>query len=372
MNWLGLPVAFALAGSVVAAFLDAFRHHRDAEAAPPGEHPADPDEALRARDQASVGAFDPRAAGATGGPKGWLLRRAARRRWRWVGRVLQVHQRYGELRGNDLAASVTLQSFLALFPLLLVAIAVLGFLNTNSADFTEKVIDNLGLTGDAAKNVTEALQTASDSRKASTVIGLLGLAWAGLALTNALRSAYNRAWQVQDHGLKGRAFGVLWLVGAAVIFLASIAVTTVVRFLPGFFAPLGILVGIAVSFALFLWTEHTLADVDVGWRPLVPGAVLGALGLEVLKALGAFLVPNMVASSSALYGTLGIVFAILAWLLFLGRLVVYTAVVNVVLYEGKRGTVTSAVQVPRHAAATRETNRSGLAQPAARKAAVDA
>jgi hypothetical protein len=51
---------------------------------------------------------------------------------------------------------------------------------------------------------------------------------------------------------------------------------------------------------------------------------------------------------------------------------VYTAVLNVVLYEAERGTVASAVQVPRHGAATREANRSGLAQPGAPKATVDA
>ncbi|MDQ1520556.1 MAG: rane protein, partial [Actinomycetota bacterium] len=314
-------------------------------------------------DQTAVGAFDTRAAGATGGPKGWLLRLAARRGWKWVGRALQVQQRFSELRGNDLAASVTLQAFLALFPLLLVAIAVLGYLNANSADFTDTVIKNLGLKGTAAQNIRETLQAASHSRRASTIVGLLGLAWSGLGVTNALRSAYDRAWQVQDRGMRDKLVGLLWLVGAALIFAASIAATTLVRFLPGVLAPVGIVVGLLVSFALFLWTGKVLADVDVGWRALVPGAVLGAIGLEVLKALGAFLVPNMVASASALYGALGVLFAVLAWLLLLGRLVVYTAVLNVVLYEAKQGTVASTVQLPRHARATREANRSGLSIP---------
>ena len=158
---------------------------------------------------------------------------------------------------------------------------------------------------------------------------------------------FNRAWQVQDRGLRDKAISVLWLVGAAVILVASIAATTLVRFLPAVLAPVGILVGVLVSFALFLWTEKVLADLNVGWRPLVPGAVVGAIGLEALKALGAFVLPNMVANSSALYGTLGVVFALLGRLLIFGRLVVYTAVVNVVLYEAKRGTVTSTVELPR-------------------------
>jgi uncharacterized BrkB/YihY/UPF0761 family membrane protein len=75
-----------------------------------------------------------------------------------------------------------------------------------------------------------------------------------------------------------------------------------------------------------------------------------------------------VASSSTLYGTLGVVFALLAWLLLFGRLIVYTAVLNVVLYEAHEGTVLSTVQIPRHAGATREANRSGLSLPDAPKA----
>jgi membrane protein len=283
---------------------------------------------------------------------------------------LQVQQRFGELRGNDLAASVTLLSFLALFPLLLVGIAVLGYLNANSADFAPRVVSNLGLHGSAADTVTNALSKASTSRQASTIVGLVGLAWSGLGLTGALRSAYNRAWQVQDRGLRDKAGGVLWLLGAAFIFAASVAATTFVQFLPPLLAPLGIVLGLAVSFVLFFWTSHVLLDVDVGWRPLVPGAVLGAIGLEVLKAVGAFLVPRMVASSSALYGTLGVVFAVLAWLMLLGRLIVYSAVLDVVLYEARRGTVASTVQLPRHPAATREATRSGLSLRDAPHAAV--
>ena len=102
----------------------------------------------------------------------------------------------------------------------------------------------------------------------------------------------------------------MWLGGAFVIFAASFGVTTVLNFLPGFVAPLGIVVDLAVSFALWLWAMKALTNRDVGWKALVPGAVLGAVGFEILKAVGSIYVPRLVASSQALYGTLGIVFAI--------------------------------------------------------------
>ena len=62
---------------------------------------------------------------------------------------------------------------------------------------------------------------------------------------------------------------------------------------------------------------------------------MSAVGLEILKVVGAYYVPKAVASSSALYGSLGVIFALLAWLLIFGRLVVYSAVLNVVRYERK-------------------------------------
>ena len=52
----------------------------------------------------------------------------------------------------------------------------------------------------------------------------------------------------------------------------------------------------------------------------MPGAIVGAVGFEVLKVVGGDLRARAVASSSALYGSIGVVFAILAWLLFFGRL----------------------------------------------------
>ena len=75
--------------------------------------------------------------------------------------------------------------------------------------------------------------------------------------------------------------------------------------------------------------------------------MVGAVGFEVLKLVGSIYVPRLVASSSALYGSLGVVFAILAWLLFFGRLIVYSSVVNVVRWEEDHGTVTVDLPVPK-------------------------
>ena len=74
-------------------------------------------------------AFDRSAAGATKptGAKAKLLELGRRHRWRWLGRTLELLQRYKELRGSSLAAAIALRAFVSLFPLLLLATAVAGF-----------------------------------------------------------------------------------------------------------------------------------------------------------------------------------------------------------------------------------------------------
>ena len=278
--------------------------------------------------------------------KGGLLDRVAQR-FTWLEPIAAVQRRFSEVGGNFLAAAFTFNAFLSLFPLMLVGVAVLGYVAAGSdTDLAKELVNELGLKGEAAKMLTNTIHAAEDSRQAASIVGLAGLLWSGLGLVGALQYIYNSAWQVNDRGLKDKAVGLAWLGGAAVLFVASAAVTTVLRWLPGPAAPLGVVVGFAVSFLLWLWTARVLPNKQVPWRHLVPGALFGAVGLEILKLVGAYYVPKMVASSSALYGSLGVVFAVLAWLAFFGRLVVYSAVVNVVTYERRVGTKTAVVAVP--------------------------
>lgn len=294
-------------------------------------------------------------------------------RWKWIGTVLSVQKRYRELNGTYLASSVTLSSFLSLFPLLLFAIAIIGFFSAGSPTLAGDVIERLGVSGDAAEGITAALDNAERSRRAASVIGIVGLLWSGLGLVAAVQYAINAAWQVTGRGWRDKAKGMTWLAGATLLFLTSFATSAVIRVRPGLLAPLGILAGLSVNLGLWLWTFKVLASRDVGWKALLPGAVVGAVGLEILKAVGAFYVPRAVASASALYGTLGVVFATLAWLLFFGRLVVYAAVVNVVRWEEDHGTVVLEMEVPRVDGETTEAvdvTRAGETKPQATPAAL--
>jgi membrane protein len=267
-------------------------------------------------------------------------------RWKWFATAMRVQDRFDEVHGGYLASAVTLAAFTSIFPLLLVVVAVVGYLSISS-DLPGELIGRLGLTGESSRLVLKAIATAQESRRGALGFGTVGLLWSGLGLVAAVQYAFDNVWQVKGRGLRDKLGGLLWLLGSVVILLISFGLTALIGIVPEL-APLTLVLGLVVDVVLWMWAMKALLNVEVPWRSLVPGAILGAVGLEILKLVGGIYVPRAVAASSALYGSIGVVFAILAWLFFFGRLVVYVAVVNVIRWEEDHGTVTVEIVLPNH------------------------
>ena len=273
-------------------------------------------------------------------------------RWPWFGAALAVHERFGEIDGGFAASAITVTVFIAIFPLLLVVIAVVGFIAAGNDHLAADVIEKLGLTGPAADTFTTALTKAADSRQAATVVGLIGLTWAGSAVAVALQQGVRLPWQERSNGIKDRLLGMAWLAAAFVGFAVLMALSGVLSFLPDWApAPVATLLSVAASTTiaavLFTWIFWGLGTRRVGWRDLVPGALLAAVGFQVLALVGTVYVPQLVSRSSALYGSIGSVFAILAWLALFARLLVYASTVNAVRHEAREGTVEVPIKVPK-------------------------
>lgn len=244
---------------------------------------------------------------------------------RWV---RELQRRYNAIGGPTLAGGVTLYGFLALFALLVLGVAVLGFVSADNVHLASDITGELGLTGDAARIVTDSVDAAQRSRRLTTVFGVLGIVWLGTSFALVVANAFDAAWRVPGRGLVDRAYGLVWLPGAALLLGAAGFATALWELLPTAFAPLVVVFSLAGNAALWMWTSWVLPNRAVAWRILVIPALLAATALELLKVAGAYVVPRFVASSSELYGTIGIVFAILLWLLVLGRVVVYLAVIE--------------------------------------------
>ena len=289
-----------------------------------------------------------------------------RARWPWFDSVMTVNDRFGAIGGGPLASSIALAAFVSLFPLLLVIIAVIGFASSGDTGFATDLVRDLGLRGRASETVQDAISTAEESRRAASIVGFLGLLLSGLGVVGSLQNGLNAAWQVTGRGLIDRLVALRWLLGAGVLFILTAALGPLLRWAPGPVKPLTVLAGLLLTTVLFIWTYHSLGNSHVGWRVHLPGAVLVAIGFEILKIVGSIVVPRAVASSSALYGSLGVVFAVLAWLLLYGRLIMYGTVLNVIRYEAGAGTVTVEIEVPRiEGEVPLTTNRGGAVEETA-------
>jgi membrane protein len=251
-----------------------------------------------------------------------ILHRAVR----WV-RDLQ--HRYSAIGGQVLAGGVALYGFLSLFALLVLAVAILGFLSAGDTNLPNRIVHDLGLTGSAARMVTDGVAAARRSRGITTAVSGIGILWLGTSLAVSIASVYNAAWGVSGRGARDRAIGLLWLGGAGVLFVAAGYATVLWRVLPGVFAPVVIVITLAGNAAALLWTSWVLPNRRASLHALLVPSLMGAVALEVLKVLGGYVVPHYVASSSELYGAIGVVFALLLWLLVFGRLLVYVAVIEV-------------------------------------------
>jgi membrane protein len=275
---------------------------------------------------------------------GWMER--AERRIPPLGFAIRVQQRYNEANGRASANSITLDGFLALFAMLVLAAAVIGYFSANDHDFAHHVVNSLGVKGSAEKLIIDVVDTARRSRRVATVAGVFALLVTGSGFAVAVANTYDAAWRVANRGLVDRFLGLAWLVGAMLIFTAGGYATSLLTSLPTFLAPLVVGLSIFANTVGFLWTSWVLPNRRVPLRALVPTALLAGVGLEVLKVAGGIVVPRLVANSSELYGTIGAVFALLLWFLVLGRMVVYITILEVMNWERKHGTKEVLVDAP--------------------------
>lgn len=259
---------------------------------------------------------------------------------------LDIQDRYASLHGNVSANSITLTAFLALFAITLVAVAAVGYLNRTDIDVAKAITEWLGLTGDAAKVVTDAVNTASNSARFATVVGFIGVVTIGTSFAGAIATSYNIAWGVRNRGLVERLRGLVWLAGFGVLGAVSVMATTLWTRFAAELAPLVIVITMTANGALWLFTSWWLPNRKVTFRAMLPAAVAGAAMLEALKVIGGIWVPRLVSNASELWGALGAVFALIAWILFFGRVVVYVTVIEALEAERLGQKPPSASRVP--------------------------
>ncbi|GAA2085792.1 YihY/virulence factor BrkB family protein [Actinomadura alba] len=270
------------------------------------------------------------------------LLRGARRRWPWLDHLARAHERYQERRGDRLAAAVTYFAFLSFFPLLALAYALLGYVVGVSEQARGYLVDaiNSVLPGIAHRLAIEQI---AQAKTTAGVIGLVGLLVIGVAWVEALREALREIWGNDPTGggnfLMRRLGDVGVLVFLGTVLIASVAVSTFTTSgtdwalhalgldrVPGMGIVLRLLaVAVAICFntLIFLVLFSRLSGTRAPWRRILRGALFGAIGLEILKLIGTFLVGHT--TRNPVYASFAVVAGLLVWMNLVSRFTLFAA-----------------------------------------------
>jgi YihY family inner membrane protein len=253
-----------------------------------------------------------------------------------LGFPLAVAKKFGEDSAGNLAAVIAWSAMLAVFPLLLLLITILGIVLRNDPSLQHRILKSALVEFPV---IGQQLQTNIKSLNRSgvgLVVGIIGTFLGTRGVANALQNALNTLWGVPRERQPGFPWNALRSLAIVLVLGIGLIVTATLSGFGGGTGAIGAglrIAAIAVAFALnvvVFSVVFRLAIVDVAWKHLWLGAFLTALGWEVLLTVGGYLIAHDVKNMSAVYGTFALVLGLMSWLYLQAEITLYAVEIDVV------------------------------------------
>ena len=245
-------------------------------------------------------------------------------------------KKFGDDDLNQFVVGLGWYGFVAIYPLLLIAVSVLGFIG--AASLGHSLVTTLHQFPVVGTQFNPADRgSLGHGSTLGLVIGLAGLLYGAQGVTQTAQRAMVRVWNIPEVDVPGflqrlgRSLAGLAVIGAT--FVGNAAVATLATG-PGRgpAARGALLVGmVVVNVGLYLAAYRALTPRAIPTGSLLPGAGAAAVGFTLLITVGSGLVQHQVRNSSATYGQFGIVIGLVAFLFLLAKISLYGAELNPVL-----------------------------------------
>jgi membrane protein len=264
--------------------------------------------------------------------------------WRDV--LKRTFKEYKDDNLTDLAAALTYYGVLAIFPMLIVLVSILGLIGHSA---TQPLIENLGKVapGPAREIFTSAIENIQSSKGTAGILFIVGLAgglWSASAYIAGFMRASNIVWDVEEGRPIWKTIPLrLAVTLVTVVLLTASAVAVVLT--GGLAKEAGDVIGVGSS-AVTIWDIAKwpvlvlvvsvmlsilyYASPNVrhpGFRWITPGSVLAVLLWILASAAFAFYVASF-ASYNKTYGALGGVVVFLVWLWITNTVILLGAELN--------------------------------------------
>jgi len=248
-----------------------------------------------------------------------------------------------EDRGHRSAAQMSFFAILSFIPLVLLLSAAFGVIFDDGAvqkRIIETVFDNVPLSnGDDRPTLERAVGDALDQAGNLGVFTTLLLLAAASGVMGALRHSINEAWDIEQRPplLQRKALDLALVLGGTSILALSVSLTATHRLadilddeagggwlLAALLDFAGDVLPIVFVAAGLLFLYRVLPMNKEPLRDIWPGAVVGAIGLAIVK-LGLELYFEEFADLGAIYGSLGAAMALLIFVYAASNVIVFGA-----------------------------------------------
>ena len=215
---------------------------------------------------------------------------------------------------------------LCFFPFLIVASALAG------RPVVKTLARSTGLNGQASADVGRLF--ASSAATASAVVGTASMVFfvlGGIATATALQEIYERAFDLPHRGMKDIPRRLAWL---AVLIGTSLLTGWAGPGLRQAGGPV-LLAAAGLVWATGFWwlTIRILLAGRISWRTLFPAACATGVLYVAMEVVFSLVFSAMVISDEKKYGPIGIIFALLSYLIAIGVVVILGAIVGLVWHE---------------------------------------
>src|ERR1044072_124653 len=235
---------------------------------------------------------------------------------------MRAYEAFNNRYGNHYGAAITYFSVLSLFPLVMIAFAIMGFVLAGDPVALQNLQETIA--GAVPKGldtiINDLIDEAIKQRSTVGIIGLLTAAYSGLGWMSNLRDALTAQWGLEYKPvpfLRRMGSDLLSLLGLGLALAVSFGITAVAtgagEDLLGLMGldddpwavfllnAAAIVLALAANWFVFLWVISRLPREKVSIRSAVRGAIAAAIGFEILKKVGTLFLTSVLSSPAGTF-----------------------------------------------------------------------
>ena len=237
--------------------------------------------------------------------------------------------------GGIIAGALAFRVFLFLVPLVFFFVYAFGLAADAAGRSPRELAETAGIAGLVAASINATGDQSLWSRITIMVVAGAAMVIASRTLMKSLHAVHLLVWGLPRVRYRNSVVGVGTLIFSVALGLALVQATARMRnaFLPGFV--LGDVAFMAFPFGVWLLGSLRLfpRPAETTWRDLVPGAIVVAVGVELLQFFTLIWISRSFERRSETYGAIGGSLALLLWAYVVGRILCGAVVLNAVMWR---------------------------------------